>query len=221
MSNIYRVSIISVLLFGFVFSPFGEAMAVVTFRNPLNTYLSPPISAWFDHDSGSGTTKRYDCSTGKPYDGHRGIDFPANRGTSIYAGASGSLYYRIDGCKEQSVMPNCGGWGNHVRIDHEGKGDDGVGMVSIYAHMDIRTPAWYQCLKCSAFIGRTGNSGNTSGPHLHFEIRPKGIGYAAVDPSKGNCSQATSYWNKQGTTGLPSTSCTTYQFPAPVIPTCQ
>ncbi len=196
------------VVFAISFLYTGEAQAIVKFRRPLNTILSPVYSAYYDNDSRSGYMKNYYCGTDTVYDGHKGTDFRANVGTYIYAGASGGLYYRFDGCPTYgSLGDDCGfGWGNNVRIDHEGSETDRLGMISVYAHMKQGTVAGTQCLLCGTYIGQTGSSGNSSGPHLHFEIRPNGWGGSKIDPFSGNCSQSTSYWVNQAY-GIPTNQC--------------
>ena len=118
-------SLLVILLFSF------NSYAETLFRLPLTS--NPGYSAWFDHNSTSGSFKRYDCSTTFGYDGHTGTDFASSSGTQVYAGASGELYYRVDGCPDGS-NPSCGSsYGNHVRIRHVD------GLVSIYAHLK----KWY------------------------------------------------------------------------------
>lgn len=197
------------LLFSFVgFSLFGgvESASAVTFRRPLDTVLSPPISYYYDNNP-SRSAQRYTCSTSSVYNNHRGTDFRGTIGTNIYAGASGGLYYRTDGCPTWGYLgSSCGGgFGNHVRIDHEGVTYDGRGWVTIYAHMQSGTPAWYQSLYCGTYIGKIGSSGSSTGPHLHFEVRK--YGYPYDDPFAGACSGPINFWTSVSPSGLPGTMC--------------
>lgn len=175
------------------------------FRRPLDTLLSPVYSAYYDNNT-SSTAKNYYCGEDTVYNGHKGTDFRANIGTQIYSGASGGLYYRYDNCPTTGYAGSTcgGGYGNHVRIDHEGSETDGIGWITIYAHMKLGTVAWYQSLVCAAKIGQTGSSGNSTGPHLHFEVRK--YGYPYDDPFSGTCGGPVSFWVNQGG-GVPSTDC--------------
>lgn len=175
------------------------------FRRPLNTILSPVFSYYYDNDV-SSNTKNYYCGADKVYNGHQGTDFRAVVGTSIYAGASGGLYYRYDNCPTYGYLGSTcgGGYGNHARIDHEGNTNDGVGWITIYAHMQLGTVGWHQSLLCGAYIGATGSSGNSSGPHLHFEVRK--YSYPNNDPFSGSCSGPVSFWVNQNN-GVPATQC--------------
>jgi murein DD-endopeptidase MepM/ murein hydrolase activator NlpD len=88
--------------------------------------------------------------------GHPAIDAQCFEGDGIYASDSGVVIY---------AGPISGGYGNMVAIDH------GNGYVTIYAHLST----WYvtcgQAVVKGAAIGACGSSGNSTGAHLHFEIR--------------------------------------------------
>ena len=154
---------------GFYFYSKEAFAADPKFRRPLGVILSPVFSYYYDNDA-SSNIKNYYCGVDKVYNRHAGTDFRATVGTSIYAGANGGLYYRYDNCNTYGYIGSqCGqGYGNHVRIDHEDNMTDGIGWVTIYAHMQKGTAGWYQSLLCGTYIGKTGSSGNSSGPHFHF-----------------------------------------------------
>jgi murein DD-endopeptidase MepM/ murein hydrolase activator NlpD len=93
---------------------------------------------------------------------HEGIDIAAPTGTPIRAAASGSIIY----------AGYMGGYGNLVVIDH------GNGLSTAYAHQS----AIYiggGSVSQGTVIGAVGSTGNSTGPHLHFEVRVNG---SAVDP---------------------------------------
>jgi len=87
---------------------------------------------------------------------HNGIDYGVSSGTTVYATASGTAY---------TVHGNTG-FGNYTKILH----DDGY--VSIYAHGN---GTFYVQNGSRVVAGQpimqSGNSGNSTGPHLHFEVR--------------------------------------------------
>lgn len=201
MKRLVSLVIFSTFLF-FLITPVTEASL---FRRPLNTILSPMVSYYYDDNASSSIAQRYNCSTSNVYNNHRGTDFPAVVTTPIYAARSGALYYRIDGCPTVGYLGSTcgGGFGNHVRIDHEGPAD-GVGWVTIYAHMKAGTPAWYQSLLCSTYVGQSGSSGSSTNPHLHFEVRK--YAYPNNDPFPGACG-GTSFWTSLSSTGIPGTTC--------------
>ncbi len=95
---------------------------------------------------------------------HAGLDFTANTGTPIYATANGSV--------TESGF-NFGGYGNHVVINH------GFGYETLYAHMVRIKVKKGQKVKRGEVIGWVGNTGKSTGPHLHYEVRKNGT---PVDP---------------------------------------
>jgi murein DD-endopeptidase MepM/ murein hydrolase activator NlpD len=88
--------------------------------------------------------------------GHRALDVAAPTGTPIYAADSGFVTF---------VGWTDVGYGNLVRIDH------GNGFSTWYAHQSAFNVVLGQAVKRGDVIGYVGNTGRSSGPHLHFEIR--------------------------------------------------
>lgn len=87
---------------------------------------------------------------------HAGIDFTAPIGTPIYATGNGIVM-------KQPYGPGSG-YGNYVVIDH------GYGYSTLYGHMsqiDVRPG---QRVKRGEIIGLVGNTGTSTGPHLHYEV---------------------------------------------------
>ncbi|MFD3530282.1 M23 family metallopeptidase [Streptomyces sp. NPDC058664] len=94
---------------------------------------------------------------------HTGLDFPAAIGTAIRAVAGGRV-----------AMAQSGGpYGNHVMINHGG------GLASLYAHMSDTLTSIGKAVGQGETIGRVGDTGNVTGPHLHLEARKNGV---SVDP---------------------------------------
>ncbi|MFC5385767.1 M23 family metallopeptidase [Aquamicrobium segne] len=89
---------------------------------------------------------------------HSGMDFRASIGTNAKASASGTIV---------SAGWN-GGYGRMVEIDH------GNGLSSRYAHLSHITVSVGQTVKAGELVGYTGNSGRSTGPHLHYEILRNG-----------------------------------------------
>lgn len=85
---------------------------------------------------------------------HYGLDFAAPLGTPIYAAADGVVI-------EAGPASGFGLW---VRIQH----DDGT--VTVYGHMQDFSVREGQHVKAGEQIARTGNRGQSTGPHLHFEV---------------------------------------------------
>ncbi|MFJ8660383.1 transglycosylase family protein [Streptomyces sp. NPDC093795] len=97
---------------------------------------------------------------------HTGVDFPVPTGTSVKAVAAGRI-----------VSAGWGGaYGYQIVLRH----DDG--RYSQYAHLSALTVREGQRVHAGQRIGRSGSTGNSSGPHLHFEVRT-GPGYGSdIDP---------------------------------------
>jgi murein DD-endopeptidase MepM/ murein hydrolase activator NlpD len=143
------------------------------------------------------------------YSGHDGTDIGVPRGTPVYAALAGSVKFRADGFGDGFLgSTDGGGFGNHVAIYH-GDGDE-----TIYGHMTAGSglPGLGSSVSCADGIGASGNSGNSSGPHLHFETRvgvdPNGSYYSgsADDPYAGECGGPLTYWVDQ-LTDRPTTTC--------------
>jgi lipoprotein NlpD len=90
---------------------------------------------------------------------HKGIDLAAKMGTPIYATRDGVVIY--SGSRQR-------GYGNLVIVKHK---DD---YVSVYAHNRRNLVDEGQKVRQGFQIAELGNSGRSTGPHLHFEIRLKG-----------------------------------------------
>ncbi len=89
---------------------------------------------------------------------HAGMDFTAPIGTDIYATGNGT----VSGAGWEQ------GYGNCVQINH------GYGYVTLYAHMNAIKVRVGQKLKRGDVIGLVGNTGKSTGPHLHYEVHYKG-----------------------------------------------
>ena len=90
---------------------------------------------------------------------HAGLDFTAPQGTPIYATADGRV-------KEANF--NDGGYGNHVIINH------GYGYETLYGHMVRIKSRSGQSVVRGEIIGWVGNTGKSTGPHCHYEVRRNG-----------------------------------------------
>ena len=95
---------------------------------------------------------------------HYGVDIVAKRGADVYASAKGTIV---------QASYN-GGFGKNVKIDH------GYGYISVYAHLSKIMVKKGQEVNRGDLIGLVGNTGLSTGPHLHYEVR---INNKPVDPS--------------------------------------
>lgn len=100
---------------------------------------------------------------------HYGVDLGVPIGSPVYAYKSGKVL-------EANYQP--GGFGYNVRLDHGG------GLYTIYGHLSKFAVREGQQVSQGQQIAASGNSGNSTGPHLHYEVR-KGSAYGtqyAVNP---------------------------------------
>lgn len=94
---------------------------------------------------------------------HRGVDLAVARGTSVTA--------TLDGTVARASWS--GGYGLLVTVDHGG------GLETRYAHLSSIAVRPGQAVRAGQSLGRSGATGNTTGPHVHYEVRVNGV---AVDP---------------------------------------
>jgi len=85
---------------------------------------------------------------------HQGIDIGAGYGTNILAADSGTVI----------ISTYSSSYGNYVVIDH------GNGMTTLYAHMSQRKVSEGANVTKGQVIGLVGSTGNSTGPHIHFEV---------------------------------------------------
>lgn len=96
---------------------------------------------------------------------HTGVDFTAKTGTDIFAAGDGVVF---------AVKKSYTGYGQHVIIDH------GFGYKTLYAHMSAFKVEKGQKVKRGDVIGLVGNTGTSTGPHLHYEVIRDG---KKIDPA--------------------------------------
>jgi murein DD-endopeptidase MepM/ murein hydrolase activator NlpD len=108
-------------------------------------------TGWFIWPSGNHVLSGNDY-----WSGHLGIDIAGALGDGIFAADSGVVVF---------AGPATGGYGNMVMIDH------GNGYQTLYAHMSSVSARCGASVSQGQYIGAIGSTGNSTGPHLHFEIR--------------------------------------------------
>lgn len=94
------------------------------------------------------------------WSGHLGVDIAAGQGAAVYAADSGVVTMAQGGYNY--------GYGNVVQIDH------GNGYSTIYAHLSTIGVGLCESVGAGQWIGAAGNTGNSQGAHLHFEVRQNG-----------------------------------------------
>jgi murein DD-endopeptidase MepM/ murein hydrolase activator NlpD len=94
---------------------------------------------------------------------HPGVDFGAPRGTPIKAPLAGTV--RAVG--NTDAVPGCYSWGKWTLVDHAN------GLSTMYAHQDVIAVSPGQKVATGEIIGYIGNTGLSTGPHLHFTLYAK------------------------------------------------
>ena len=105
----------------------------------------------------------------KKYKLHTGIDLRASTGTKVYAANKGTV----------TTSGYSSAWGNYIIINHGG------GYTTLYAHLSRRNVSKGATVKQGDVIGLSGNTGYSTGPHLHFEINKNGSSYDPLKEFKG------------------------------------
>ena len=123
--------------------------------------------------AGAAITQGFGCTSValEPFDPdcpnrhfHSGVDLAAPLGTPVYAVTAGVA----------TVLTSSGGYGIHVLVDAGG------GVVVLYGHLAAAAVRSGATLAQSSLLGWVGSTGNSTGPHLHFEVRRNGV---PIDPS--------------------------------------
>lgn len=127
-------------------------------KNPINDGI-----AFLCHPTNGGSiTSKFGVRWGKK---HNGIDIAHNTGDPVYSAFDGL----VKECKYEN------GYGNKITIEHEGN------IQTVYAHLSAFETQIGAEIKKGDLIGRVGNTGNSTGPHLHFELRINGV---PIDPQR-------------------------------------
>jgi hypothetical protein len=126
-------------------------------------YGSGACEGSFEGAYGSGAfiwpTGNHILSGNDYWDGHLGIDLAAGEGAGVYAADAGVVVF---------AGWATGGYGNMVMIDH------GNGYQTVYAHLSGVTTSCGRSVGAGTTIGTAGSTGNSTGAHLHFEVRYQG-----------------------------------------------
>ena len=134
------------------------ALETLLMQDKMSKRLLPSVApikdAWYSSNFGW----RIDPFTGKNAM-HEGVDFMVPEGTPIHASAAGMVVYA-------DLHPQ---YGNMVEIDH------GNQVITRYAHASKLLVKVGQMVRRGDEIAISGSTGRSTGPHLHFEVRYKGI----------------------------------------------
>jgi murein DD-endopeptidase MepM/ murein hydrolase activator NlpD len=91
---------------------------------------------------------------------HNGVDMGTAVGTKVYAPLTGT----VRNVGNTDVVPGCYSWGKWVLIDHPN------GLSSMFAHLSQQSVTPGQQVKTGDIIGYSGNTGYSTGPHLHYTV---------------------------------------------------
>ena len=130
-------------------------------------YFTNPIAA-FEIDSAFSTYAYGDVFFEDVV--HTGIDIPGEIGTPILAAGDGKVIYAGQGVYRggQDVFDDP--YGKAIVIEHSFK-YNGEALYTLYAHLDELLVEKGETVQSGQRIGSMGNTGKTTGPHLHFEVR--------------------------------------------------
>ncbi len=113
--------------------------------------------------------------------GHTGVDFRATIGTPLRAAREGTVI----GMANTDLVPGCYSYGRWVMLRHDN------GLSTLYAHLSLSTVTIGQNVGTGDIIGYSGNTGYTTGPHLHFGVyASEGVQISSLSSSK-SCRNAT------------------------------
>jgi LysM repeat protein len=140
--------------------PDGEIDIVKTTTKPKNISRKPRILNTYSYTAPSGFLIR-PISGGRKTQGihgHNGVDLASSIGTPVMAAADGKVIVaKLGGYN--------GGYGNLIIISHD------KGIQTVYGHLNAIYITQGQTVSQGQTIGELGNTGKSTGPHLHFEVR--------------------------------------------------
>ena len=165
---VYRVALLLVGLSIMSVMTMQPAMADGNLTLPF-AIPNPQVTSWTDHHyptrQEDGIMVRFDGATGYAYDGHRGTDYAVPSNTPVVAADEGTVIY--------SEWSDSGGWG--VVIDH-------AFDRTAYFHNNQLFVYPGQHVSRGQLIALSGSTGNSTGPHVHFEVRDLLTPWHSVDP---------------------------------------
>jgi murein DD-endopeptidase MepM/ murein hydrolase activator NlpD len=101
---------------------------------------------------------------------HTGVDIPDDKGTPILAAGPGTVVWAGWGLFTEAPLNTDDPYGQAVAIRHD-FGYRGQQLFTVYAHMEAVNVSYGQWVDTGDVIGFVGDTGQTTGPHLHFEVR--------------------------------------------------
>jgi len=163
------------------------------------------ISNYVDHDNNSNSLLDYECGN-RTYDSgsydHQGVDFFGwpfgwyqmdNDQVEIVAAADGVIIDKLDGNNDRSCSFNGSQW-NAVYVMHA---DSSIAWYGHLKRNSLTSKSIGENVFAGEFLGIMGSSGNSTGPHLHFEVYDSNDDL--IDPYSGPCNSLNtqSWWQNQ------------------------
>ena len=145
------------------YSPSTVAGTVATGANI--SYAKVDLGVSFIRPVQGSITSRFGVLSSIRSSYHTGLDIGSSVGTPIAAAAAGTIAF--SGRKSA--------YGNLITVDH------GNGVVTYYAHCSSLYKSVGQYVEQGEIIAAVGMTGNTTGPHLHIEVRVNGVAYNPID----------------------------------------
>lgn len=105
---------------------------------------------------------------------HGGVDFPVPVNTDVCAAADGKVIF-----SGTAPPDNNGGYGNYVVLEHK---IDGRTIITLYGHNTTLLVKYGDTVKRGQVIAKSGSTGNSTGPHVHFEVQLDKLWGSRVNP---------------------------------------
>lgn len=123
------------------------------------------------------------------YANHTGADFACDSGSKVVAAEDGEVIIstdiRCNGCSNSYHGGGYCSYGRYIVIAHDKRDASGNCVYTLYAHNSQRLVSEHQRVKKGQQIAVSGSTGNSSGPHCHFEVRTPGAKYSdCVNPAR-------------------------------------
>lgn len=143
---------------------------------PVPYALDPRDHYWFarpiDPDRTNRALNYYEYGTDgpqeAPYPIHHGIDMPNEIGTTVRAAGAGLVIFATS--PDTPIFQSSPSYGNVVVIEHD-FGYQGQKLWTLYAHLEVPLVSAGQRVEMGEAIALLGNTGQSGGPHVHFEVR--------------------------------------------------
>lgn len=117
----------------------------------------------------------------REYTGHSGVDFACSSGSKVVAAEDGEVIKSVDircnGCSNTYHGGGYCSYGRYIVIAHNKKDSKGNYVYTLYAHNSTRLVSEGDKVTKGQQIAWSGSTGNSTGPHCHFEVRTPGATY--------------------------------------------